>query len=538
MPEATKQVWVANSKATCFEIQDTNGVVVFNGDLVDKGEWEASEEKLKYGDFSSFKTPGSYVVWVADKGISYTFDIKKDIYDEAFVAAMKTYYYQRASAELTEEYAGKWHRPLGQPDTMVYFHESTGKPQTKPKAYKNASKGWYDAGDLNKYVVNSGVTVGTLFTIFDMYPDLFSDNQLNIPESGNGIPDFLDELKWQLDWFYTMQDDDGGVFVKISELDWEWAVMPHEWNDKERYFIGKSTAAALNFAAVFAMANRTYKDIYPDLAKQYLSAAEKAWAWAEKTPNNYYLGTPGVGSGNYDDTNLQDEFLWAASELYITTGNEKYKTTIDTAFFTPKFEVCAWRTFMSNIGLFSLLKNENKLEKDKKEQIQKEFVALANQFTDSINTLPYQIPSQVFEWGSNSEFLNRALIIGFAYNLTNDAKYYDALTRFMDYIFGTNAVGMSFVTGFGENSPMHPHHRQCYADGVKDPIPGFIVGGPNAKREDDVNNHCPSCKTDYPSRLPAQSYFDHFHSYASNEVTINWNASLVAVLGVIQSNSK
>lgn len=530
---ASKTFVVANSEATCFNVKDTAGKVVFSGSLTDKGLWDKSNEKLKTGSFDAIKTEGTYVISIGDKGDSYPFEIGSGIYEDVRKDALKTYYFQRASLEITEEFGGKYKRPLGQADDTIYFHESTGKS----KGFKSGAKGWYDAGDFNKYIVNTGVTVGTLYLMYEMFPELYPDGYTNIPESGNGLSDLLDELKWEMDWVYTMQDDDGGVFVKISELDWEWSVMPHEW-DKDRYFIGKSTSASLNFAAMCAMVNRVYKDIDTAFAAQNIAAAEKAWQWAMENDTILYLGTPGVGSGNYDDTDLTDEFLWAASEMYIATGGQEYLDYLTANYFDPKFEVCGWRTYMSNIGFYSLISTENDLPEEYKAKIKDGFISLANMMTDSVNAITYNTPSEIFEWGSNSEMMNRLIIVGFAYEMTKDAKYLDALVKSTDYFFGKNALGYSFVTGYGEKPSMHPHHRQSYADGIEDPIPGFITGGPNEGREDDIiyNKQNGGCKTTYPVKLPAVSYVDEYDSYASNEVTINWNSSLLMLLSMIEAN--
>jgi endoglucanase len=533
LPLGVKTFVVANTEATCYEVRNDKGETIYVGQLEDRGLWEKSGENLKSGNFADVSAPGKYTLYVADKGNSYQFTIGSGIYSGVSFDALKTYYYQRASLEIEEQYGGIFKRPLGQPDTMIYFHESTGIKG----GHKSGARGWYDAGDFNKYMVNSGVTVGTMYLMYEMFSNLFPDNQMNIPESGNGTSDLLDEIKWNMDWVYTMQDSDGGVFVKMSELDWQWSVMPHEWTEP-RYFIGKSTAASLNFAAKTAMASRIYKDIDPDFAKMNVEVAQKAWDWAEQNPNVLYLGTPGVNSGNYDDTELADEFMWAASEMYIATGNQKYLDYITANFFAPKFEVCGWRTFMSNIGFYSLISTENGLPEEYKSQIKQGFIQLAEQFADTIKAVPYSLPSEVFEWGSNSEMMNRLVIVGFAYELTKDKKYLDALVESTNYFFGKNATGFSFVTGHGSKTPKHPHHRQSYADGIEEPIPGFIVGGPNHGREDDIihNEQNGGAKITYPVKLPATSYVDIYDSWASNEVTINWNASLLMVLSMIQAN--
>jgi endoglucanase len=117
-----------------------------------------------------------------------------------------------------------------------------------------------------------------------------------------------------------------------------------------------------------------------------------------------------------------------------------------------------------------------------------------------------------------------------AYRLGNDRAQLDAAQSVLDYVLGRNPLGMSYVTGIGQRSPMHPHHRPSEADGVVDPVPGFIVGGPNPGQQDKAG-----CPVPYPSPLPALSYIDHGCSYAANEVAINWNAPLVYVSAALQA---
>lgn len=554
-PKSQKKFVVAGSTAECFNILDAKGTVVFSGDLVDKGHWALSNETLRVGDFSALQTEGSYTIEVSDKGASHAFDIKPELYNDMLDAVSKTYYYQRMSTPITEEHGGIYKRPAGQPDDTVFFHASTGKVETtwsrhdslqgvQPYAqvkdlpeFKNVSKGWFDAADFNKYTVNSGSTLGFLFMTYEKYPQLFPDNHLNIPESGSGQSDMLDEIKWNLDWIETMQDDDGGAFVKVSELGWEWTVMPHQWV-KDRYIIGKSTAATLNLSASLAMAGRIYKDTA--VTARYISRAEKAWKWAVENPEVYYTNqtTPDVGSGNYPDEDVHEEFLWAASELYITTKKQEYLDYLTNNMKKPCFKVCSWGTFGDNIGFMSLINSGVELPKELNDTIINTFTAIADEFVDTTNMLAYGTPSEVFEWGSNSEMLARTSIVGFVYEQTKDAKYLNALTTVMDYIMGKNAAKYAFVTGFGDKYPMHMHHRQSQTDKVDEPIPGFLIGGPNDGREDDIiyNKENGGAKTAYPVKLPAVSYVDEYDSYASNEVTINWNAILINNLAVIIAN--
>ena len=131
-----------------------------------------------------------------------------------------------------------------------------------------------------------------------------------------------------------------------------------------------------------------------------------------------------------------------------------------------------------------------------------------------------------FGWGCLAEtFCANGLSLLYAHRLTGDKKYLVGAQDNADYIFGRNATGYCYVTGFGTKSPRHPHHRLSEADGIEAPYPGLLVGGPNPGQQDKAEN------VHYPSSHPDESYTDEMASYASNEIAINWNASLLAFLG-------
>src|SRR5690606_4617446 len=191
----------------------------------------------------------------------------------------------------------------------------------------SAPRGWYDAGDYGKYIVNSGITMWTLLAAWEHYPEFFRNRDAGIPESGNAVPDILDESMWNLQWMLDMQDPaDGGVYHKLTTLQFSGAVMPHE-DTADRYVVAKSTAATLDFAAVMAAASRIYAPYeaqFPGLPARMREAAEAAWRWAQANPDLVYRQPDDVSTGAYGDGKLDDEFAWAAAELYVTTGEASY----------------------------------------------------------------------------------------------------------------------------------------------------------------------------------------------------------------------
>ncbi len=526
-PNSVKQFTIVDSKATSFKLVDGYKNKVYSGKLVDQGTWEASGEKVKLGDFSSFSAPGAYYVVVDDTIASYPFKIKKDLYRSALAAAIKSYYFQRASMPIEEEYGDIYERKAGHPDDKCLFHTSSGRTE----GTLNSPGGWYDAGDYGKYIVNASLSSGQMMLLLEQYPDMMKNMALNIPESGNGIVDLWDELKYELDWILTMQDDDGGVFFKLTAKGFGGFIMPEDY-DLDRYIIGKGTASTLDFAAVLAQASRLYKGIDPDWSATALEASKKAFVWAEQNDNIDFKNPEDISTGQYGDDDFSDDFFWAASELYLATKEDQYKVAMKTYQQEYKHQLAdSWKNFVRNVGFHSLLENRDQLDEEMANSLVKGHTALADDILNKIDQNPYRIALDNYEWGSNSDILNQAYILCVAHRLTGDEKYLFGAEQITDYIFGKNATGYTFLTGFGAKRVMFPHHRPSGADSIADPVPGFIVGGPNNDRQD-------AHEVEYTSEFPAKAYMDVEASFASNEVCINWNAPAVYVFGYLQQARK
>jgi endoglucanase len=525
-PSLEKKFTVANNDAGSFTIVDDEGKIVFKGNLSDYGTWEPSGEKLKLGDFSEFNKEGNYFIHIPGVGNSYPFRISDKIYEDASIDALETFYFMRASMDMKEEYLGKFSRKAGHPDDTCYYHETTGHKE----GFISSPGGWYDAGDYGKYIVNASISTGTMLLLYEMYPDVFADGTLNIPEKNNGKNDLLDELKYEFDWVLTMQDDDGGVFHKLTPLQHDGITMPHETHSK-RYIFAKSTAASLDFAAMLAQASRLYRSYDTEFSGQCLKAAIRAYEWAIKNPDKYFSNPPGVNTGVYGDRELKEEFFWAAAELFCTTGDQKYYQAIKPELGNCTFRITeSWRNYVDNLGYYSLYLSNLLDEKDRM-LLKDGIIRLADEHLAIAQANPYGIPISQFEWGSNSDVLNTAVIQIMAHRITGDQKYLNAAAMFTDYIFGRNATGYSFVSGYGTKYSRNFHHRILWADDNDDPFPGFVAGGPNGYMQDKGNVE--SAGASYPDTHPAKAYLDHTSSYASNEICINWNAPLVMVLAYL-----
>jgi endoglucanase len=331
----------------------------------------------------------------------------------------------------------------------------------------------------------------------------------------------------------TMQDPaDGGVYHKLTNKQFDGIVMPDRATS-ERYVVQKSTAATLDFAAAMAMASRVYAPYdkaWPGLSARMLAAAKAAWRWAQAHPAEVYRQPPDIHTGEYGDTRLDDEFAWAAAELYIATHDDAYWTAMR-AVQAP-MTVPAWDE-VGALGWISLAQHRAQLGAiADRRLIERRIRTLAQQLLSDAEASPYGLSMREsdFGWGSNSTALNRALVLIQGYRLGGDRRLLDAAQASLDYVLGRNPLGLAMVTGAGTRSPRHPHHRPSMARAEAGPVPGFLVGGPNPGQQD-----AKGCVQHYASSAPALSYLDADCAFASNEVAINWNAPLVYVAAALQA---
>lgn len=513
-----------------------SGEVVLRGRVGAAQTWAPAGQAVRLADFSALTEPGEYELRVDGSPASTPAPARVRIAAEPQAAltagALKAFYFNRASTALEARHAGPWARPAGHPDTDVRVHASAASAERPEGTRLSAPKGWYDAGDYNKYIVNSGISVYTLLAAWEHFPEVFKAQRLNIPETGNGLPDVLNEVLWNLDWMLAMQDPaDGGVYNKLTNLGFDGIVMPHQAR-APRYVVAKGTAAALDFAAVMAQASRVFQPFEaqrPGFSARLRSAAIAAWRWAQANPAVVFKNPPDVHTGEYGDDKLGDEFAWAAAELYLTTREPAYREAL--ALERQPIRVPGWGD-VAGLAWVSLAQHRAELSPADAELVARRVRGFGDSLTATWQASAYRLPLQAadFGWGSNGQALNQALMLVQAYRLDGDRRKLDAAQSVLDYVLGRNPLGQSYVTGFGTQPPLHPHHRPSEADGVAAPVPGFVVGGPNPGRQDEKG-----CPVRYASAQPALAYLDHACSYASNEVAINWNAPLVYVSAALQA---
>ena len=529
---------------------DATSVIIVNqnGDTV----WEGvpavslcnpiSGKPCQIVDFSALDTVGTYTMYITNGNSKSqcSFTVSERPYKELTRAALRAYYHQRASMATEEPYAEGYARPAGHPDDHVLVHASAATAERPEGTVISSPGGWYDAGDYNKYIVNSGYTMGVWLMAYEFNKAYYDTLKLNIPESNSQCPDMLVEAMYNIRWMMTMQDLDGGVYHKLTEPAFEGFIRPDQCQ-KPRYVVMKTTAATLDFAATMALAARVYapyESAFQGFCAQARQAAEMAYAWALDNPEIYYDQPkmneefqPEITTGAYDDFDVQDEFYWAAIELAILTGEKAYKMVATDhakaiAEANGQYTPAVWGNVAELGYLDWLMHSEDKAKNKINMQALLDYLRpYIDEVETSVFRSPYGNRESDFFWGCNSEGCCwRGIECLYAYRLTGDEKYRTNAERCLNYILGQNATGYCYVTGFGTKPTSHPHHRLSFSH-PKGTLPGFLAGGPNPARQD--------AETDgvkYPKDVPAdESYLDYQPSYASNEVTINWNVTLFAL---------
>jgi len=519
-----------------YVVEEETNEIVFTGILSDEDTWSPAQQDVKVADFTSLDQAGTFRIKMKGSGTeSHPFYINSALYNDISRESMRYYYLSRVSMELEEQHAGVYARAAGHPDTAVIIHESASSSERPEGSTISTPGGWYDAGDYNKYVVNAGISTYSVFAIAEHYLKYSESLDLNLPESGNNVPDIIDEGIYNLRWMLAMQDtNDGGVYHKCTHQYFlSMSIKPYQAAAIPRYVVMKTTAATLNLAAVAAQASRILRDYeaeYPGLADSCLEAAVEAYEWAQANPTIYYQQPSDISTGSYGDGNVTDEFRWAAIELYITTLDDQY--LLDYDYLDKSANAPGWNSVYS-LGLVSLVRNSDNLTPAVDlPAVESKIISYANNLYTSYQNSAYKVPVTGFYWGSNGNVGNGALMSIQAYYLTDDEKYKETAIAALDYLLGRNPTLYCFVTGHGDHSPMAPHDRKSVSDGVADPIPGMLVGGPNPSNTYDCG------ESSYPSTLPALCYLDNVCSYSTNEITINWNAPLAYLTCAVQSLQK
>lgn len=502
-----------------FRVIDATGAPKSEGRLTGAELDAASGDTVARADFSALRTPGTYRIWT--NGVfSDPFSIGEDAYAAGLRLTMRGYYGQRCGCKV--DLGGGYKHEACHLDGA--FHATSGRGGKLPN-----TGGWHDAGDYGRYEVNSGISTGTLLWAWEMYPEAVRNLNLDIPESGGAIPDFLAEVRWNLNWMLELQDRDGGVWHKQTSEKFCAFIMP-EQDTMTSYVIGtgtapfKSTGATANLAAVAAIAARCYRPFDAAFADRCLDAARKAWSWCLQNPNVLFRNPPGISTGGYGDRNCDDEILWATAELFRTTGEQQYGSAFLTA--APDDVAMDEATWSSTQPLaywtYAMAEKANGFVRARIVEATREAATL-RKLRARENGYGNTLRLSDYVWGSNGVAGNDAVLLLVSHRLSPDREAVDAALGNLHYMLGCNCHGVSWVTQLGTRPFQHPHHRPSVADGIAAPWPGLLSGGPNAHGGDAVANAL-------PKQAPMKMWIDDYRAYSMNEIAINWNAPLVFLL--------
>lgn len=501
---------------TTFELVDAaSGEVKFQGSPTAWSagtEHELSGDAVWYFEFSEVTEPGTYFVRDGSTGRrSPHFEIRPDVYRSALKHAVRTLFYQRAGFEKTAEFAkeswadGASHLGAGQDGEARSWLDKTNAATAK-----DLRGGWYDAGDYNKYTSWHSRYLITLLQAFTEHPAAFGDDY-DIPESGNGTPDVLDEVEYGLAWLLRVQNDDGSVFC-VQGLG---GASPPSAATQPSYYGPPTTAATLAAAAAYAYAARVLSTRsearYAELVPQLVERAEKAWTWAVANPAVTYFnndeskqpGSGGLAAGQQemDDTGRLTWKVEAATYLFERTGKDEYRDFVDNNHegAIPSWGVAHWQVDAQNAVLgYASLPNATasvaaQIKATFKDRVTQVLLPAHTQQSDA-----YLSPIDVYTWGSNHSkaAAGRLLLLANIHDVGLDEQstsHVDAgAEEYLHYVHGRNPLGLVYLSNTriagAEHSVSTFYHTwfsqksakwSITTDTSPGPAPGFLVGGPN-----------------------------------------------------------
>lgn len=522
MPQSEKRATLT-MPADSFTVEDTKGNVFYKGKVAAFGEDEHSGDITAFADFSELTTPGTYIM-KTDTGLtSIPFTIGQKVYNNTLWDTMKAFYMLRCGSGLTPEHAGIYHHgPCHTGKAVLWDDHSVSMEVTG---------GWHDAGDYGRYTTAGACALAHLLYAFRFYPQTLGTMDLNIPESGQALPDVLAECKWELDFFLKLQREDGAVYHKVTTARHAPFIMP-ELDLEQLYVLPVSSMACADFAAVCALASGIFAPYDAAYAQKLKDAAILTGKWLMDNPDFIpFKNPPGCGTGWYGEWSDVDNRFWAYCELYALTGDPVYHEKLKGQLETSFSHIGLGYSDMGGLGALAYL-NCNREDADPalKEMFIKEFIEKAEELTKLSESCGYGVSMQDGEycWGSNMHVMKNAMYYIIADRLEGGKRFHRYVERQVHYLLGVNATGYSFITGNGAYAYNYPHLRPADQDGIEACMPGMVSGGPNRGLQD------PKAKELVPEGTPPMKCFaDHMACYSLNEITIYWNSPTVFALAYL-----
>lgn len=608
MPLDTGTVYTATIRNvnTGEAVYSTQLVKAAESDYLNKGSAEdpfwitfSGEETWRF-DFTSLQTPGTYRIDVPGIGSSYEFQIGSNVYAGAYYDCMRSLWYQRSGISMTNPaVSGIWTREgdLQQNTNTAFYHNSIYDKSPALYAgeeiggYGDFTGGWYDAADYDKYTKSGADAVNYILTMFEIKPDRFTDSQLNLPESSNGIPDVLDEAKWELDWIAKMVSSNGAAFNKCTYETWPDG-MPNEQHTK-MWVTLKTTRDTAAACAVLAKAARIYESYDPSTAALYSNKALLAWQCLTNFPDPYPVpptsnwddydnppGTnwvvngvtnviPGIHTGNYFDAEDAVYRVWAGIEMYRLTERSEVHNEFSNILYRIKGDLTLeqlignlmygsaetgsgdgyngnTRQIVMYYGYVTLT-NSLPVFEDIRSIMEDKLVGIISNWLKQDVPYEFEFKSHSnLQWGEGSQ-IRRPYGYILAYELTGDTNWLERARVNIDWPLGANPLSMTYITGIGSRYPMHPHNKIDHYDGIEEPIPGFNIYGLtweldyNNYYQPIIDNSYPFYQYDYGSDADyyplARKYVDVWESVKHGEFVVDDLARTAMVFAYFSSTN-
>lgn len=488
------------------------GKAVLKGTLSSAKKDDLSGEWVRCADFSAADVCGRYFLRCGLQR-SPEFVISEKPYDDCLAVLLKAFWYQRCGTVLDDKHGSFTH---------ARCHSEKSRLYAKPDREYDMVGGWHDAGDYGRYAVTGAAALGHLLYAFKLFPSAFT-REINLPESGNGVPDILNECRFELEWLMKMQDSkDGGVYHKVTTELFCGFILP-EHDIADTLVFDKSVNATAHTAAAFALAAGVWREYDGGFSDTLEKRAELAYAYAVKHENEPGFINPGrVNSGSYTDDDSSDDIFWAAAELYSLTGKSEYHNKIRQLYGIADTTGFRWNKIggMGSLAYIFTSRSRDDIV----------FSALRSSFLRDAEPLCMRalsgtgaaVSPEALVWGSNLAVAECGLKLIAADYLSPREEYRLAALEQLSYLFGKNPMGLSYVTAVGTDSVCSPHHRFSSADNKTEPVPGLVVGGPDSRRTDEyVRWNVPE------GTPPAKCYIDDEASYSTNEVGICYNSAAI-----------
>jgi endoglucanase len=544
----------------------SDGVSVFSGTLTlwQNGATDnSSGDKAWWFDFSSVTEPGDYYVYDVVRNVgSYSFSINQNAFNNVLRAAMRMFYYNRCNAVKQVQHAGtNWADGASFIGTGQDTEARSVTDRQNAMTAKDLSGGWWDAGDYNKYVTFANQPVHQLLDAYEQNKTIWTDN-FNIPESGNGIPDILDELKWETDWLRKMQLADGSALIKMGNLvnsDGQ-ATLPPSTDARLRYYYpGGCSSSTITLAGMLAHAAIAFKDVpaLTSYADDLKVRAINAWTHYHNNPKRTDCDDGTIQAGDADRTLSEQTLLMvqAGVYLYALTNDTKYRDSVDANY--TKFNAVAnyyWGPYETEVDALlyytklpnataSVVSTINSRKQNSANNY--DFYNWRNAEKD-----PYRayVQNSMYHWGSlntraNVGSINYDMLI---YNIdaTNANNYKLRAEEMLHYYHGVNPLNMVYLSNMGsygaKNSVTELYHL-WFKDGSAwdnltaakgGPAPGYVPGGPNKDYKDGNN----ACTLTPPCGQPVQKAYRNWNgvwpdaSWQVTEPAIYYQSAYVKLL--------